>query len=941
MVSIRDTAPNPGFTPRRTCFSTPVAGRGLLTAFLSAILLLGSTVLFAESHTDFTTRGPASTDLLEALQLDLERALGNRVAATMEISWIRDPADGRVFVGWHQQIQGYPVRGSLGRSLVRWDSTVSLWSVGYRSFHFVTPIELGDPVVGAAAAAATARRDHPARTWSEPNLEIVGGSDGEPRLCWVSAGSSNLPGLHSSLRIDVDAMTGRLLAVEEQICEIDIPGTLSAIRTPGTSPQGVVSGEVFSLGGAEVSGAGVTTHSDVAGDFLLMRGSGTNFTVLAGLQGVWGGVTSAIAAEATDSADADPNGVDLVINAADEPDSTAQVNAFHYVEQGYNYFVNAPGGFPAMATPVNATTGMGGTCNAYYDPTSSMLRFLRQGGGCVDSAYSSVVLHEFGHHVVDSLGLAQGAFGEGYGDSLAVTYLHDPIIGRDFIGAGQHVRDVESAGVTVPCSGGIHFCGQALAGFWFDLGVLIRDQYGVAIGDEVMRDLFVDWSSITGGSLGSQPIHETTITEILTIDDDDGDLTNGTPNWDEICAAAGARGLGCPDLITLILTLEEGPGELVPPATTVPVGVFFEEILAGPAAGGSRVLWREGSGTWQSFLLAETAPGLLEGIFPALECLDQVEWYIEVEDDLGFITTLPESALLAPFSTISADEANQILQESMATDPGWSTSDASDGALFGLWEWGIPVASNAQASAGVPAPGGDLSCYVTGLGSPGDSAGIHDVDYGETTLTTTELELSPTGRHRISYWRWFSNSTSISIPDDVLTIWRSLDAGVSWEVVETLGPGNPQSNGGWFRNSFLIDEGESTTDSLMLKFRTGDLGAGSITEAAIDLVEISVITCTGGPPSPPVENDFSRGDCNVDGQFDLSDVVQMLDVLFGPQTDFPCADACDFDDAGMVDLTDVIQLLQVLFMGGVAAGPDCGPDPTSDALGCVQATICP
>ena len=80
---------------------------------------------------------------------------------------------------------------------------------------------------------------------------------------------------------------------------------------------------------------------------------------------------------------------------------------------------------------------------------------------------------------------------------------------------------------------------------------------------------------------------------------------------------------------------------------------------------------------------------------------------------------------------------------------------------------------------------------------------------------------------------------------------------------------------------------------------------------------------------------------HVDGQLDLSDVVQMLDVLFGPQTDFPCADACDFDDAGMVDLTDVIQLLQVIFMGGMVAGPDCGPDPTSDALGCGQATICP
>ena len=916
-------------------------GRNWLVWIFSSILVLISVSLAAADRTDFRTRGPTSKDLLEALQLDLEQTLPATVVGTMEISWIRDPGDGRVFVGWSQQIQGYPVRGSLGRSLVRLDPVLALWSVGYRSFRFVAPVEVGDPVVGASVAAATARRDHPARTWSQSNLEIVGGRDGEPRLCWVITGSSNLPGLHSSLRIDVDAMTGRILGVEEQVCEIDIPGTLSAVRTPGTGPQGTISGELFTLGGAEVSGAGATTHSDPDGDFLLLRGNSTNFTVLAGLQGVWGSVISSIAPDATASAAADPNGVDLLINGADDPDLTAQTNAFHYVEEGFNYFVASPGGFPAMMTPVNATTGLGGTCNAFYDPSTSMLRFLRSGGGCVDSAYSSVILHEFGHHVVASLGLVQGVFGEGYGDSLAIVFLSEGIIGRDFGGPGQHVRDVEGAGVQVPCSGGIHFCGQALAGFWFDLGTFIDDQYGAAIGDEVMRDLFVDWSSITSGALGSQPIHDNTITEILTIDDDDGDLSNGTPNWNQICAAAAARGLGCPVLITLTLTLEQGPGELIPPDVPSPVRVTFEELLAGPAAGGSRVLWRTATGAWQSFLLFETSAGVLEGTFPALQCLDQVEWYVEVEDDLGFITTIPESALVAPFSTISANEANTILQESMATDPGWSTSDATDAALFGLWEWGVPIGSNAQASAGVPAPSGDQSCYVTGLGSPGDSAGVHDVDYGETTLTSTELTLSPTGTHRISYWRWFSNSTSISIPDDVLTIWKSLDGAATWEVVETVGPGNPQANGGWFQHSFLIDEGESVTDTLMLKFRTGDLGAGSITEAGVDLVEITVITCTGGPSPPPVENDFSRGDCNVDGQRDISDVVQMLEVLFGPQTSFPCADACDFNDGGVVDLTDVIQLLQVLFLGGVASEPICGPDPTSDALGCIQATICP
>ena len=150
-----------------------------------------------------------------------------------------------------------------------------------------------------------------------------------------------------------------------------------------------------------------------------------------------------------------------------------------------------------MVTPVTATTSLAGSCNAYYDPALTMLRFLQAGGGCVNSAYSSVVLHEFGHHVVASLGLVQQAFGEGYGDSLSVVILGEGIIGRDFSGPGTSVRNIQNSGVTIPCSGGIHFCGQALAGFWFDLRESMISQYGQSEGTAMMRELFVDWSSLT------------------------------------------------------------------------------------------------------------------------------------------------------------------------------------------------------------------------------------------------------------------------------------------------------------------------------------------------------------------------------------------------------------------------------------------------------------
>ena len=91
---------------------------------------------------------------------------------------------------------------------------------------------------------------------------------------------------------------------------------------------------------------------------------------------------------------------------------------------------------------------------------------------------------------------------------------------------------------------------------------------------------------------------------------------------------------------------------------------------------------------------------------------------------------------------------------------------------------------------------------------------------------------------------------------------------------------------------------------------------------------------------------FRRGDCNGDQLYDLADPVSQLDTLFGGGAPFACDDACDTNDSGNIDLADPIFSLTNLFSGGPAppapgTGPDCGEDPTADALGCVIEPNCP
>ena len=98
-----------------------------------------------------------------------------------------------------------------------------------------------------------------------------------------------------------------------------------------------------------------------------------------------------------------------------------------------------------------------------------------------------------------------------------------------------------------------------------------------------------------------------------------------------------------------------------------------------------------------------------------------------------------------------------------------------------------------------------------------------------------------------------------------------------------------------------------------------------------------ILTNTGGPT-------FVRGDCNVDGLFNIADGVFGLGVLFSGIPAL-CADACDANDDGSFDVADVIYTLAAIFTGGPpppTPHPGCGSDATSgDPLGCAFFAPCP
>ncbi len=106
------------------------------------------------------------------------------------------------------------------------------------------------------------------------------------------------------------------------------------------------------------------------------------------------------------------------------------------------------------------------------------------------------------------------------------------------------------------------------------------------------------------------------------------------------------------------------------------------------------------------------------------------------------------------------------------------------------------------------------------------------------------------------------------------------------------------------------------------------------------LVVLTPRACASGLNRQKTENPgkpaFVRGDCNGDGEVNVSDAIYGLQWIFAGGPEPGCVAAANVDGAGDIDLTDPIHLLLHLFAGGpapVAPFPECGPGtlPADDA----------
>jgi uncharacterized protein (TIGR03382 family) len=494
---------------------------------------------------------------------------------------------------------------------------------------------------------------------------------------------------------------------------------------------------------------------------------------------------------------------------------------------------------------IDVTVNESGNCNAYS--TGDDVHFYVASQQCENTGrLSDVIRHEFGHSlhgnsIIPGAGNFDGALSEGVSDYLSATYVNDPAMGLGFFFNAEALRHLDPGTNKVypdDLTGEVHDDGEIIAQALWDVRKAMVGALGQTDGVALADDFYYAVIQRASDIPSSYP-------EILAADDDDGDLSNGTPHKCLIDDARALHGLAAAGSV--------GGATLAPPTLSgLTVSLVVDDGSAGvcppPPVSSARATWRLRSSTSTTGNVDLTGSGsTLSGTLPDQADGEVVQYQVVVTFEGGATQTFPNNAA-DPWYETYVGPVTQLWCANLDTDPaldGWQ--------LGGDFEWG-PPASSADATgafSGANVIGNDLS--DDGNYEPGAS----------NTLTSPSIQIDGSWEHvRLQYRRW------LGVEDaqyDHATI--SVDGAAKWNNLETAG-GSTQHRDREWRFQDIEVTGEAADGTVQLAFALSsdeglEFGGWNIDDICI--VAAGAGSCGDGLLSPSTEECDDGNTADGDG----------------------------------------------------------------------------
>ncbi|MFH1145251.1 MAG: hypothetical protein V1774_11980 [Candidatus Eisenbacteria bacterium] len=305
-------------------------------------------------------------------------------------------------------------------------------------------------------------------------------------------------------------------------------------------------------------------------------------------------------------------------------------------------------------------------CNAYAyaDPESPWLRFSPANEPCPSlGRVSAVVYHEYAHLITFLAywpDLAVPELSEGFADFHSVSLADTPLVALGWQGPGTWLRDLEqelSRPLDPVCALDPHCAGVLIAGALWDMRAGLIDE----IPD---RDAAVHLAETLFHfmRLGRPTSSEACLWHLLLQDDDDANLSNGTPHLESIAAGFEQRRIAdfTPHLAHEPMRDQIDAGS----PDTLRMNAWSLYPLAE-----ARLHFRVSGGAFSACAMervparSATETPVYRAILPAAAAGARIEYYLTASDSHGHTAALPADAPSAVFSfRVGPDDTAPVIQ---------------------------------------------------------------------------------------------------------------------------------------------------------------------------------------------------------------------------------------------------------------------------------------
>ncbi len=493
------------------------------------------------------------------------------------------------------------------------------------------------------------------------------------------------------------------------------------------------------------------------------------------------------------------SGSNVEFSWSDENSTLFERNLYYHTNVVHQYFKTIDPNQNFCDFPIEVSL-MSGTGSPNAMSGGEQIYFINIDNTSAELAGSgSVLYHEYGHsmnrfHYAASgsnVGMINTACNEALADITSCAILNDSQVGKSVFTSDRNrfIRDVNNDNkYPDDVESDPHYTGQILAGALWDF-------YKLTDMETLNRvSHFAKYETPDDANDGNS--FAEWFLACIVADDDDGDLSNGTPHLQELVTAFDKHNIG----ISLIsgkafyhkpVGLYTNGNGSYDVNFSFATGTNYEFLKSLVQVEKAEVVWSHwGSQEFHTVDATINPDGTYSAKIPEQQNGSILKYHVNL--------TLSSSDDVIQYSSEESFEGGDLLfvgyktffEDDFESEKGWVIGEDEDDATQGIWEREIPqevLFQRYQFQPGEDHSENGEYCLVTDKYGEDDMAFLYSYADGRTTVTSPRIDLSKAFRPVLEYYHWtmianFSNS-SHQVGSD---FYVSNDDGLTWTKIDEL-----------------------------------------------------------------------------------------------------------------------------------------------------------